>query len=126
MALSTPDHRAIQEAAARRRSVVVEVRLARRDVPTGRPLRPDDMVDVAWTVASPGDDEIGGAAEVRRHRLRRLLAEADAQRAAATVADLAAALDASVRTVRRDLQALRKQGIAVTTRGARQSASGRL
>ncbi|MBT8217780.1 MAG: AAA family ATPase [Acidimicrobiia bacterium] len=126
MALATPEHRDIQAAAARRRSVVAVVRLARRDVPTGRPLRPDDMVDVAWTVASPGDDEIGTSAEVRRHRLRRLLAEADAQRAAATVNDLAEALDASVRTVRRDLQALRKQGIAVTTRGAREGASGPL
>jgi DNA-binding SARP family transcriptional activator len=123
-ALSTPEHRAVQAAAARRRSVVKVFRLALRDAPTGRPLRPDDLVDVAWTVRSPEDDSVGSAAEIRSHRLRRLLAEADAHNAAATIEDLATALGASVRTIRRDLQSLRKQGIAVRTRGAREPTRG--
>jgi DNA-binding SARP family transcriptional activator/predicted ATPase len=118
-ALSTPEHQAVQAAAARRRSEVKVVRLARRDAPTGRPLRSDDLVDVSWTVRSPDEEALSSEAEVRRHRLRRLLGEADAYNAAATVADLAEALGASVRTIRRDLQSLRKQGIAVRTRGTR-------
>lgn len=124
-ALSTPEHRAVQEAAARRRSIVKVVQLARRDVPTGRPLEPGDYVEVSWTVRSPEDDGAGPAADVRRHRLRRLLGEADAHNAAATVSDLAAALGASVRTIRRDLQTLRKQGIAVRTRGTRDRSGSR-
>ena len=124
-ALSTPEHVAVQSAAARRRSVVTVVRLARRDAPTGRPLRPGDLVDVSWTVSSPEDDGAGTDAEIRRLRLRRLLAEADACRAAATVSDLAEALGASVRTIRRDLQWLRRHGIAVTTRGTRQQTPSR-
>ena len=122
-ALGIPEHQAVQAAAARRRSVVETVRLARRNAPTGRPLRPEDLVDVAWTVRSPEDDAAGSAAEVRRFRLRRLLSEADSHQAAATVADLAEALEASVRTIRRDLQWLRRHGIAVTTRGTRQATS---
>jgi DNA-binding SARP family transcriptional activator/biotin operon repressor len=120
-ALAIPEHQAVLEAAARRRSRVVDVRLARRDVPTGRPLRADDLVDVAWTVAHPADDAIGSTADLRRHRLRRLLDQARAQQAAPTISDLADALDASVRTIRRDLQALRQQGVPVETRGARRS-----
>ncbi|MGI9648719.1 MAG: BTAD domain-containing putative transcriptional regulator [Acidimicrobiia bacterium] len=120
-ALAIPDHQSILEAAARRRSRMIDVRLARRDVPTGRTLRDDDLVDVAWTVADPTDETIGSGAELRRHRLRRLLDEARAHHAAPTISDLADALDASVRTIRRDLQALRQAGVSVETRGTRQS-----
>ena len=55
----------------------------------------------------------------RRHRLQRLLTEAEAQGAAPTVDDLARALGVSRATVKRDLAALRQAGMAVRTRGAR-------
>lgn len=123
VALAIPEHQSIMEMAASRRSRVIVVRLARRDVPTGRALREDDLVDVAWTVAQPSDDDLESVTNLRHHRLQRLLAEAEAHGAAATVSDLAGAIGVSVRTVRRDLQALRRQGIAAVTRGARRAQS---
>jgi DNA-binding SARP family transcriptional activator/biotin operon repressor len=124
-ALATPEHRAIADAVSRRRPTIRQVRLARRDVPTGRPLRDDDFALVVWTVAAPEDDAIADPAERRRHRLRRLLAEAESHQAAATVPELAQALGASARTVRRDLQTLRLAGVPVRTRGSRNPASSR-
>ncbi len=124
-ALAIPEHRAIEDAAARSRPRQVVVRLARRDVPTGRPLRQEDFVEVAWTVDDPADAEIADSAERRRHRLTRLLAETEAADGAATVVDLATALEAGVRTIRRDLQVLRRAGVAVVTRGSRDPAGPR-
>ncbi len=121
LALAAPEHRAIVEAIHRRGPRQVEVRLARRDVPTGRPLRDDDFVGVAWTVGAVEDDRLEDQGERRRHRLRRLLAEAEAHGAAATIADLADALGTSVRTIRRDLQILRREGVPAVTRGTRSS-----
>ncbi|RZV46884.1 MAG: HTH domain-containing protein [Acidimicrobiia bacterium] len=122
-ALATPEHRAIVEAVTRRHPTTRQVRLARRDVPTGRPLQDADFVLVDWTVAAPEDDAIADPGERRRHRLRRLLAETEAHKAAATIPELALALGASARTVRRDLQALRLAGVPVVTRGSRSPAS---
>jgi len=118
-ALAAPEHRAIVEAVDRRRPRQIEVRLARRDVPTGRPLRDEDFVNLAWTIGVADDDRIHDQGERRRHRLRRLLAETEAHNAAATVVDLAGALGASVRTIRRDLQMLRRAGVQAVTRGSR-------
>jgi tetratricopeptide (TPR) repeat protein len=97
----------------------VDVRLPRADVPTGRPLCEDDFTTVAWTVTAPEDDAIPQKVERRRHVLRRLLQEAAAQGAAPTVPDLAAALQSSPRTVKRDLAALRAAGHPTPTRGHR-------
>ena len=108
-----------QIVAAFRRTRRETVHLPRVDVPTGRPLRDDERVEVVWTVAAPQDDEIADKVDRRRHRLLRLLDQAAEQAAAPTVADLAAALEVSARTVRRDLDALRAQGRRVRTRGAR-------
>ena len=118
-ALMVPEHRAIREAAASQSPSKLKVRLARRDVPTGRALRDEDLVAVEWTLRAAEDERIGDPGERRRHRLQRLLAESEAHRAAATVVDLAAALDSSVRTIRRDLQMLRRAGHSATTRGSR-------
>jgi DNA-binding SARP family transcriptional activator len=74
--------------------------------------RGGDPVRVVWTVdAGPPDAALKcaeGAIALRRVRLARLLAEAQAQGATATVADLALALDVSPRTIQRDLAALRR------------------
>ena len=93
--------------------------MARCGVPTGRPLAPDEWVNVSWTIHVPADDDITDPAERRRQTLLRLLAEAADQGGAPTVEDLAGGLQASVATVRRDLAALRLSGQAVPTRGAR-------
>ncbi|MFZ1399994.1 MAG: BREX system ATP-binding domain-containing protein, partial [Candidatus Promineifilaceae bacterium] len=97
------------------------VRLAGADVPLGRPLTPDDLLLITWTV----DDGVGdtavyqqsGKVGLRRHRLRRLADEAFVQGALPTDADLAQALGVSVRTVERDRAALAAAGLGLRTRG---------
>ncbi len=93
------------------------VRLPRAAAPTGRPLRDDEYVDVTWTVAAPADDEWADKAARRQARVRRLLAQAQAQGAAPRDADLAAALDVSLPTLRRDVAALHAAGHETPTRG---------
>ncbi len=97
----------------------VLVYLAHIDAPTGRPLRRNERVRVIWTVDAPEDAAISGKAARRRHRLLRLLREAETQQGAPTVIDLADTLRVSGKTIRRDLNALRKAGHAVKTRGSR-------
>ena len=99
--------------------LIRHVRLPRRDAPTGRPLRDDEWVTVTWTLSAPEDGRAQGKTSRRRHRLLRLLEEARAQNAAPTVPHLAEALNASPRTIERDLAALRAQGHETPTRGAR-------
>ncbi|MBT8218120.1 MAG: AAA family ATPase [Acidimicrobiia bacterium] len=95
------------------------IQLARLDTPTGRPIAVDDLVDVAWTVRHPLDGLLPEGPDRRRHRLLRLVAEAEAAGAAPTVADIAAALDVSTATARRDIDALRSRGHGISTRGRR-------
>lgn len=83
--------------------------------PTGRPLQPDELAPVVWTLHTPGDPPSGGAR--RRHQLQRLATEAAAQSASPTVRSLAEALTVSERTILSDLQILRQIGVAVETRG---------
>jgi predicted ATPase/DNA-binding SARP family transcriptional activator len=95
--------------------------LARKGVPRGRPLRPDELVEVIWTVDLPGQREIGQAASktaARQEQLRRLCKEAAAQDAEPTVGDLAGALGVTARTVDRDIAALRAAGEVLVTRGS--------
>jgi tetratricopeptide (TPR) repeat protein len=96
------------------------VKLARRGVPRGRPLRPEELVEVVWTVAEPEQCEVGRAANkaaTRQERLLRLCVEASAQGAEPTVGDLAEALGVTARTVDRDIAALRAAGETLVTRG---------
>ena len=92
----------------------IGVELARADVPLGRPLTPEDRVPVAWTIDA-GEEDIDflrehGSVALRRHRLRRLVAEARLQGAAPTHVELARALGYSVRTISRDFVATRAAG----------------
>ncbi len=117
VAMAVPELRAIAEAMESVEPTLLTVRLARKRVPTGRPLTDSDRTAVHWTITSPEDDGWKDPVERRRGRLRRLLQEADGQDAAPTVDDLAQALDVSVRTIRRDLASLRANGFRASTRG---------
>jgi tetratricopeptide (TPR) repeat protein len=97
----------------------IQVRLPATNAPTGRPLRDDEYRDVVWTIETADDDEISKKVARRRHRILRLLREAAEQSTAPTLDDLAEALDVSVRTIRRDLAAMRTRGHEVQTRGSR-------
>ncbi len=114
-----PAHRAIVRAWEVQQPETMTVSLPHADAPTGRPLREDEWVNVAWTVEAPEDDAIQGKKARRQHRIRRLLREAGARQASPRVKDLAAALDVSRRTIKRDLAALRREGYDVETRGSR-------
>jgi DNA-binding SARP family transcriptional activator/DNA-binding transcriptional ArsR family regulator len=101
----------------------IRLRLARIGAPRGRPLREDERVTVVWTVdAGPEDEALRqceGKVALRRARILRLLAEATAQGADPTEADLARALGVTVRTIRSDVAALRRAGYPIRTRGSR-------
>ena len=97
------------------------VLLARRGVPRGRPLRPDELVEVIWTVDMPDQREVGkpaNKAAERQKLLRQLCEEAAAQGAEPTVGDLAGALGVTARTIDRDIAALRAAGETLITRGS--------
>ncbi|MDX1686527.1 MAG: tetratricopeptide repeat protein [Candidatus Promineifilaceae bacterium] len=114
-----PIHRAIVRSWQAQQPETVTVSLPHEDAPTGRPLREDEWVDVAWTVEAAEDDAVQGKKARRQHRIRRLLREAAARQASPRVKDLAAALGVSRRTIKRDLAGLRREGYDVETRGSR-------
>jgi predicted ATPase len=95
----------------------VQIRLPRADATTGRPLHDDEFVAVTWTVDAPEDTEIPRKTARRRHRVLRLLDQAQAQGAAPRDQDLADALGVSLPTIRRDMAALRAEGHDLPTRG---------
>ncbi|MCA9976626.1 MAG: DUF1670 domain-containing protein, partial [Anaerolineales bacterium] len=98
----------------------VQVPLARLDAPLGRPLTNNDRIEVVWTVDAGELDtavhQQSGKVAQRRCRLQRLAAEARAQGAAPTHADLAQALGVNVRTIERDSAALETAGTPLFTR----------
>jgi hypothetical protein len=98
----------------------LSVRLARADVPLGRALRADEFVQVQWTLSAPEDESIADKAARRRHRLKRLLAEAQQQGGAPTDDDLAQALGVSRRTILRDMQSLALDVLGLQTRRRKQ------
>ena len=89
----------------------------------GKPLSACAMATVALTMIDPEDRrEVPGdgkqaSVERRRRKLMRLTEEAREQGGLLTQEDLAQLLDSDVRTIRRDVVALRGQGIVVATRG---------
>ena len=97
----------------------VEWILARQDAPLGRRLVDEEKTAVLWTIHAPEDEAIGNKTALRRHRLERLLREADAQHAAPTDDDLAQALAVSRRTILRDMEQLAQNGVQLPTRRRR-------
>ena len=96
------------------------VMLARAGAPLGRALTAAEQISIEWTVdAGETDAEIlrcAGSVSLRRYRLLRMIGQARAQGAAPTDDDLAAALGVNVRTVERDIAALRAEGKNIATR----------
>jgi predicted ATPase len=121
---AVPAHKEVMAAWAQRRPRRSQHVVTRAGVPTGRPVAEHERLLITWTLHTPADDEITDPVARRRLRLERLLEEAAAQGGAPTVEDLAAALKASVATVRRDLAALRRSGSPAPTRGARRMPAG--
>jgi len=99
----------------------IRVLLVKRDAPHGQALSSLPQVEVTWTVdAGAADGEVAeraGRLGLRRVRIQRLLDEALLQGAVASQEDLARALQTSVRTIKRDCEALAAQGVVVPTRG---------
>lgn len=112
-------HREIIAAYCETQVCQITVRLAHVDVPASRSPRDDEWVEVTWTSFTPKDSQVEGKVARRRQRLLRLLREAREQSAVPTVEALALALDVAVRTIKRDLAALRAEGYDVYTRGTR-------
>jgi hypothetical protein len=94
--------------------------LARQGATRGRSLRPDEVVEIVWTVDDTqplSAGHTGNKIISRQERLRRLCAEAAAQGAEPTISDLAEALGVTTRTIHRDIVMLRSSGEVLMTRG---------
>jgi hypothetical protein len=89
--------------------------------PPGKPLKDCQLRRIILTHIAPKEDaevrRAYGPAAKRRQQLLRMSLEAKDQQALLTQEDLAEILDTDVRTIRRDIQALRKDDILVPTRG---------
>lgn len=84
-----------------------------RSAPRGRALHPHEITPVVWTIHDQAPTAAG-----RREQIRALVYQAQAQGATATVDALARALAVAPRTIQRDLDALRRAGHSVDTRGS--------
>lgn len=92
-----------------------------RDASVGKPLDALPRIEV-WVTLDGGQEdleayELYGHAGLRRQKLLRITEEIVEQGGIATQEDLARLLGSSIRTVRRDIAYLRKQGLPVLTRG---------
>ncbi|MCJ7434219.1 MAG: DUF1670 domain-containing protein [Anaerolineales bacterium] len=99
----------------------MRVLLVKRKSASGQVLKDTPKVEVTWTVDGGLEDLIvlqkSGVAGLRKVRLPRLLDEALEQGALATQEDLGRALQASVRTIKRDFAELHEQGLYLPSRG---------
>ena len=120
---AVPEHRDIVARAAQLIPTTRQVQLPLAGTPTGRPLEPEELCLVTWTVQHPDDARIESLVERRRSRLVRLLGEAELSGATPTTEHLARALDVSASTVRRDLITLRERGHRAVTRGQQRQVS---
>ena len=89
--------------------------------PFGPPLEETDKVEVTLTVNAGAEDAgVGGREKgegLRQGRILRLTEEALEQGGILTQEDLARALSVTVRTIRRDVRVLKREGHLVQTRG---------
>lgn len=89
--------------------------------PPGKPLRGCRLRRIIITHIAPKEDaevrRAYGPSAKRRQQILRMTVEAKDQQALLTQEDLAEILDTDVRTIRRDIQALRKEAMMVPTRG---------
>jgi biotin operon repressor len=86
--------------------------------PAGKSLRECLRVSVRLTLHDPSDSQDGSSlSALRQKRIVRLSQEALDQGGLLTQEDLAVLLTTSCSTIKRDLRALRSQGISVPTRG---------
>jgi hypothetical protein len=83
----------------------------------GVALKECPMISVLLTLLSEEDKEIADAIILRRHRIGRLCEEARDQGGLLTQEDLCQILSCDVRTIRRDVKALKADGIHIPTRG---------
>jgi hypothetical protein len=99
----------------------VRLVVARADAPFGPGLAATEKVEVTLTLERGADDvavqQRDGRIGLRRGRLLSIIEEALAQGGVLTHEDIARALQVDVRTVRRDVQALKAAGHLLHTRG---------
>ena len=89
----------------------------------GKSLDQVHLIPVTLTLSHPDDAAIlrnQGVPGLRKHKLLRLANEAYDQGGLLIQEDLALLLTTSIRTIQRDIQEMRDQGITVPTRGAMQ------
>lgn len=100
----------------------------RSDEGPGKPLSACRKVSVTLTLLDPQDKQDlagfaapgGMSAEVRQRRLVRIVEEARAQGGLLTQEDLSEILMCDPRTIRRDIQQIKRRGFALPTRGQQQ------
>jgi DNA-binding SARP family transcriptional activator len=112
---ATPYYQRLEWAVRRTTTEEVPVRLPLKYAPTGRPLHPWETVSVVWEHPTPPSAD--SDRHQRWHVLRTLILQANLQDAAPSLSALAKALQVSVATVSRDVQALRAAGERLLTRG---------
>lgn len=91
--------------------------------PAGKPISLCKKVSVKLSVHVPDEDltvyKTSGLRGLRQHKLLRITKEAIEQGAVLSYEDIAFILTTSVITVKRDMSAMRRQGIVLPTRGWR-------
>ncbi|MCP4054478.1 MAG: DUF1670 domain-containing protein [Mesoflavibacter sp.] len=89
--------------------------------PPGKSLKHSKLRRITLTHIEPQEDaevyRSYGPSVKRRQQIMRMAVEAQDQQALLTQEDIGLILDTDVRTIRRDIQTLRKEGISVPTRG---------
>jgi hypothetical protein len=99
----------------------VSLWVVKREAPVGKPINEVEKVQV-WVTVHGGQEDVEayqayGHAGLRRQKILRITEEILDQNGVATQEDLARLLGTSIRTVRRDIAYLLKQGQRVVTRG---------
>lgn len=107
-----PEHREIMATAEHLLPRTIDVPMAPRSGPRGRPLDPDEHLTVTLALGPRPSNP-----QQRREQILEVLRQTATQDAEATVAAIASIFDVSTSTVRRDLDHLRRAGHDARTRG---------